>query len=125
MGAYQYGDAQPYLDGLRRPIPEPDGNCHCVAVQSSPRILRPLVRRLVPAKTIVVREESLHPEVNRLATSVLRLEETKSEYRTAVGIVLRISFKGVERRGDDLESNLNVSIDNREAFAGRLRVLGA
>ncbi|HEY3203126.1 MAG TPA: hypothetical protein VGL03_05645 [Thermoanaerobaculia bacterium] len=125
MGAYNYGDTQPYLEGRRRPIPPPDDDCHCVAVQASPRILRPLVRRLIPARRIVVTEQSLHPEVNRLATSLLRLEETKSEYRTQVGIVLRVSFTGLERRGDDLEAGLRVSIDEREVFAGHLRVLGA
>ena len=65
-----------------------------------------------------VSEQSLHPEVNRLATSLLGLQDTGSEYRTKVGIVLRISFAGVERKGDDLQSKLNVSIDNREVFAG-------
>jgi hypothetical protein len=126
MGAYKYGDPQPVLDGLRRPIPEPDGKkCKCVAVQASPSFLRPLVRRLLPDTTITVTEQSLHPEVNRIATSLLALQDTRSEYRTRVGIVLRISFAGVERKGDDLQSKLNVSIDNREVFAGRLRVLGA
>ncbi len=125
MGAYKYGDAQPVLDGLRRPIPPPDNDCHCVAVQASPRFLRPLVGRLFPDKTITVSEQSLHPEVHRLATSLLGLQDTRSEYRTRVGIVLRISFAGVERKGDDLQSKLNVSIDNRDVFAGRLRVLGA
>jgi len=124
MGAYNYGDSQPYLEGRRRPIPEPDEGC-CKVVQSSPRILRPLVRRLVRVKTIVVSEESLHPEVNRLATSLLRLEETKSEYRTQPGIVLRLFFTGSQRRADDLETDLRVSIDDREVFAGHLRVHGA
>jgi hypothetical protein len=125
MGAYKYGDAQPVLDGLRRPIPPVGPDCKCTAVQSSPIFLRPLVRRLFPDKTITVSEQSLHPEVNRLATSLLGLQETRSEYRTRAGFVLRISFAGVERKGDDLQSKLNVSIDNREVFAGRLRVLGA
>ena len=115
MGAYQYGDAQPVLDGKRRPIPEPGGPiCKCVAVQASPSFLRPLVRRLLPDTTITVTEQSLHPEVNRISTSLLSLQDTTSEYRTRVGIVLRISFTGVERRGDDLQSKLNVAIDNRE-----------
>lgn len=125
MGAYQYGDAQPVMEGFRRPIPEPGGPCKCVAVQASPRFLRPLVRRLFPDRMITVSEQSLHPEVNRLATSLLGLQETRSEYRTRVGIVLRVSFLGPERRGDDLEANLRVSIDEHEAFTGRLRVLGA
>jgi len=126
MGAYQYGDAQPVLDGKRRPIPEPGGPiCKCVAVQASPSFLRPLVRRLLPDTTITVTEQSLHPEVHRISTSLLGLQDTTSEYRTRVGIVLRISFTGVERRGDDLQSKLNVAIDNREVFAGRLRVLSA
>jgi len=125
MGAYKYGDAQPVLDGLRRPIPPPDKDCHCVALQASPRFLRPLVRSLIPQKTITVSEQSLHPEVHRIATSLLGLQDTRSEYRTRVGIVLRISFAGGERKGDDLQSKLNVSIDNRDVFAGRLRVLGA
>ena len=125
MGAYKFGDAQPVLDGLRRPIPPPDEDCGCRTLQVSPRFLRPLVRSLFPVKTITVSEQSLHPEVNRLATSILGLQETRSEYRTRVGIVLRISFAGVERKGDDLQCKLNVSIDNRDVFAGRLRVLGA
>jgi hypothetical protein len=127
MGAYNYGNTQEFLEGKRRPIPEPsdDDDCGCKSVQASPRFLRPLVRRLLPIKNITVSEKSLHPEVNRLATSLLGLQDTASEYRTRVGIVLRISFAGVERRGDDLQSKLNVSIDNREVFAGRLRVLGA
>jgi hypothetical protein len=126
MGAYKYGDPQPVLDGLRRPIPEPDGKkCKCVALQASPSFLRPLVRRLLPDTTITVTEESLHPEVNRIATSLLGLQDTTSEYRTRPGFVLRISFAGVERTGEDLQSKLNVSIDNREVFAGRLRVLAA
>jgi len=128
MGAYQYGDAQPVLEGRRRPIPPVDdkGPCgRCVALRASPRFLRPLVSRLLPDRTITVTEQSLHPEVNRIATSLLGLQDTASEYRTKVGIVLRISFAGVERQGDDLQSKLNVSIDNREVFAGRLRVLAA
>ena len=126
MGAYKFGDAQPVLDGLRRPIPEPGKEkCKCVAVQASPRFLRPLVRSLLPDTTITVTEQSLHPEVHRIATSLLGLQETRSEYRTRVGIVLRISFAGVERKGDDLQSKLNVSIDNRDVFAGRLRVLAS
>src|SRR5262245_46890680 len=119
MGAYKFGDAQPVLDGRRRPIPPPDEDCGCRSVQASPAFLRPLVRRLVPIKTITVSEQSLHPEVNRIATSLLGLQDTMSEYRTRVGIVLRISFAGVERKGEDLQSKLNVSIDNREVFAGR------
>ena len=126
MGIYNYGNTQEFMEGKRRPIPEPDGKtCKCVAVQASPGFLRPLVHRLLPDKTITVSEQSLHPEVNRLATSLLWLQETRSEYRTKVGLVLRVSFTGVERRGDDLESKLNVSIDNRDVFGGRLRVLGA
>jgi hypothetical protein len=125
MGAYNYGDPNPYIEGQRRPIPPSGPTCDCSVVQLSPRFLRPLVRRLVRVKTIFVSEQSLHPEVNRLATSLLRLEETKSEYRTQVGIVLRVSFTGLQRRADDLESDLRVSIDNGEVFAGRLRVLGA
>jgi len=125
MGMYNFGDSQPYMEGRRQPLPPPKEPGCCKVVQSSPRILRPLVRRLVRVKTVVVSEQSLHPEVNRLATSLLGLEETRSEYRTQVGIVLRVSFLGPERRGDDLETNLRVSIDEREVFAGRLRVLGA
>jgi hypothetical protein len=125
MGAYNYGDLEPYLEGRRRPIPPPDDDCHCVAVQASPRFLRPLVRRLLPDKNITVSEQSLHPEIDRLATSLLGLQETRSEYRTQVGIVLRVSFAGLERRGDDLEAGLRVSIDGGEVFAGRLTVLGA
>jgi hypothetical protein len=125
MGAYQYGDVNSFDGGFRRPIPPIDDDGCCKVVQISPRILRPLVRRLVRVKTIVVTEQSLHPEVNRVSTALLRLEETKSEYRTQVGIVLRVSFAGLERRGDDLEAGLRVSIDDREVFAGRLRVLGA
>src|SRR4051812_22180629 len=123
MGAYQYGDAEPVLDGLKRPIPPVGGPCKCVAVQASPQFLRPLVRRMLPDPTITVSEQSLHPEVNRLATSLLALQETRNEYRTAVGFVLRLAFTAVEREADDLKANLNVSIDNRDVFAGRLRVL--
>ena len=128
MGAYQFGDAQPVLEGRRRPIPPVDdkGPCdRCDALRASPRFLRPLVKRLLPDRTITVTEQSLHPEVNRIATSLLGLQDTASEYRTKAGIALRIAFAGVERRGDDLQSKLNVSIDNREVFAGRLRVLSA
>jgi len=125
MGAYKFGDAQPVLDGRRRPIPPPDEDCGCRSLQASPRFLRPLVRRLVPIKTITVTEESLHPEVHRIATSLLGLQDTTSEYRTRVGIVLRISFAGVERKGDDLQAKLSVAMDNREVFAGRVRMLGA
>ena len=127
MGAYNYGDTQQFMEGKRRPIPEMDDDttCGCKSVQAAPRFLRPLVRRLLPIKTITVSERSLHPEVNRIATSLLGLQDTASEYRTRVGVVLRISFAGVERRGDDVQSKLNVSIDNREVFAGRLRVLAA
>jgi len=125
MGAYKYGDAEPVLEGLKRPIPPVGPDCHCVAVQGSPAILRPLVRRLMPARTVTVTEESLHPSVSRLANSLLSLQETTNEYRTRAGIVLRIAFGGVERRADDLHARLNVAIDGREVFAGRLRVLGA
>ena len=100
MGAYNYGNTQEFLEGKRNPIPEPGGepDCGCKSVQASPRFLRPLVRRLLPIRTITVSEKSLHPEVNRLATSLLGLQDTASEYRTKVGIVLRISFSNVERR---------------------------
>ena len=125
MGAYKFGDAQPVLEGRRRPIPEPGRKCKCVALQATPSFLRPLMGRLLPDQAITITEESLHPEVSRIATSLLGLQDTTSEYRTRVGIVLRISFAGVERKGDDLQSKLNVSIDNREVFAGRLRVLAA
>ena len=126
MGIYNYGNTQEFLEGKRRPIPEPsdDEGC-CKSKQAAPRFLRPLVLRLLPTKTITVTEKSLHPEINRIATSLLGLQDTASEYRTRVGIVLRISFSGVERRGDDLQSKLSVSMDNREVFAGRLRVLAA
>ena len=101
------------------------GPCgRCVALRASPRFLRPLVRRLLPERTITVTEQSLHPEVNRIATSLLELQDTASGSPRR-GIVLRISFAGVERRGDDLQSKLNVSIDNREVFSRRLRVLAA
>lgn len=125
MGAYKFGDSQQFMEGRRQPLPPPDDESCCKRVQAAPAFLRPLLRRLVPIKTITVTEESLHPEVNRIATSLLGLQDTTSEYRTGVGIVLRISFGGVERKGDDLQSKLNVSMDNREVFAGRLRVLAA
>ena len=125
MGAYSYGDSQEFMEGKRRPIPETDDDCGCKSVQAAPAFLRPLVRRLIPIRAITVTEQSLHPEVNRIATSLLEIQDTTSEYRTRVGIVLRISFSGLERKGDDLQSKLNVSMDNREVFAGRVRMLGA
>jgi hypothetical protein len=125
MGAYKFGDSQQFMEGRRQPLPPPDDDGCCKSVQAAPAFLRPLVRRLVPIKTITVSEQSLHPEVNRIATSLLGLQDTASEYRTRIGIVLRISFAGVERKGDDLQSKLNVSMDNREVFSGRVRVLGA
>lgn len=125
MGAYQHDLSNPpVVGGRRNPLP-PDDTCRCAAIQVSPRFLRPLVRRALGADRVPqISEKDLHPEVDRVVSALLSLQQTVAESRARNGTAVRIAFTGPRRDGDDFRSELSVRLDQEEVFRGTLGLSG-
>jgi hypothetical protein len=122
MGAYKFDPLNPPVmgGGKRQPL-KPGGTCDCGVIYLAPRFLRPLVHRIVsPAKVPTVTEKDLHPNVDRVVSALLNLQEATADSAARNGKAVRIAFAKPARTGDDFGVDLTIRVGDENVFTGHL-----
>jgi hypothetical protein len=120
MGAYKFDPANPPVMGAKRQPLKPK-DCECAALRIAPRMLRPLVKRLlIPTRAPTVTEKDLHPNVDRVVSALLNLQEATADSTARNGKGVRIAFAKPARTGDDFGVDLAIHVGDANVFTGHL-----
>lgn len=119
MGVYSRPPMNPPTMGGGKRKSDEEG-CLCAAIQITPRLLRPIVRRLLEPRVVDVTEQHLHPQVRRVIDLLLDLQDATSEVRARNGIRVQVDLVNPRRDNDDFGVKLRIHCDGVLVFEGEL-----